>query len=365
MNKKEALKNYNNIINRASEWSLNTVIWSYYNTEIIITNIKTEAKEPHTNEWKKNIIKKISLGHIRYQNSLLTYVIYFLGACAENLKINNKEFKFEKFFISNLINHFFVTVDKYLKDSSLGFQPCLVELDNKNYDFNKSIIKAHQPKLNKLEINSISNWFVDNYKKDMNIQKLFIGASHYFYLENTGIMDKVAGPGKSNTKALLSFKPKLFNKFIGTGLSKDCSLRLSYIYLNETLSSKVYDCYVSKCSKLSNKIKKYSKGPWIKFFKLKSESIYKIILPLFKSKGFHYTDFEKPKSKEAKKIKKIIRLMNNEDLVDLMIFLDELSNTMRQDNFIEENNDIISLRGFIEGISEDKQYKILEINNLI
>ena len=57
--------------------------------------------------------------------------------------------------------------------------------------------------------------------------------------------------------------------------------------------------------------------------------------------------------------------MNNEDLVDLMIFLDELSNTMRQDNFIEENNDIISLRGFIEGISEDKQYKILEINNLI
>ena len=48
-----------------------------------------------------------------------------------------------------------------------------------------------------------------------------------------------------------------------------------------------------------------------------------------------------------------------------MIFLDELSNTMRQDNFIEENNDTISLRGFIEGISEDKQYKILEINNLI
>ena len=38
---------------------------------------------------------------------------------------------------------------------------------------------------------------------------------------------------------------------------------------------------------------------------------------------------------------------------------------MRQDNFIEENNDKISLRGFIEGISEDKQYKILEINNLI
>ena len=29
------------------------------------------------------------------------------------------------------------------------------------------------------------------------------------------------------------------------------------------------------------------------------------------------------------------------------------------------NNDIISLQGFIEGISEDKQYRILEINNLI
>ena len=112
-----------------------------------------------------------------------------------------------------------------------------------NYDFNKSIIKAHKPGLNKSEIENIADWFVKNYASDYFIQKVFIGARHYFYLENTGYMNKVAGPGKSNTKALINLKPGHFNKFVGTGLNKKGSLRLSYFILNITFSEGIFKNY--------------------------------------------------------------------------------------------------------------------------
>ena len=257
------------IVERACTWSLNTIIWSYHSAVIIQTNIKEEGRKFEKKELKK-LLDHISKGHIPYQQSLLTYLVYFLGACFENFKINNVKKKVDDETVEILINSFFDTAKRYSKDKSVGYQPCIIEVNNKKYDFNKKIINAHLPKLNKADIKNISTWFVNNYKTAEPISKIFIGAGHYFNLENTGYMNQVAGPGKSNTTALLELLPGHFEKFVGTGLRKDVALRLSYLYMNEAFSPRLHEHYVEKVSKKSKNVLKYSKGKWINFF-LKNE----------------------------------------------------------------------------------------------
>ena len=249
-------------IERASTWSLSSIIWTYDSFVIINSGIKRENKR-FSAERKKKTLDKISKGHITFQQSLLTYLVYYLGAFAENCKINNITFKFNKKVTKNLISYFFVIVDKFLKDKNFGYQPCSFELHKKIYDFNKSIIKAHKPNLNKPEIDNIAEWFTNNYTSDFFIQRVFIGARHYFYLENTGYMNKVAGPGKSNTRALINLKPGHFDKFIGTGLDKKISLRLSYFYMNMTFSEGIFKNYLNNSNKKFKKILKFSKGPYL------------------------------------------------------------------------------------------------------
>ena len=249
-------------IERACTWTLNSIIWSYDSFVIIDSGIKRENKR-FSNERKKKTLDKIKKGHIPFQQSLLTYLVYYLGAFAENCKINNIAFKFDKKITSNLISYFFKTVDKYAKDKNFGYQPCNFKLHNEIYDFNKSIIKAHKPNLDKAEINNIADWFVNNIYTDLFIQRVFVGARHYFYLENTGFMNKVAGHGKSNPKALIKLKPGHFNKFIGTGLNKKVSLRLSYMYMNMAFSKGIFKNYLYNSKKKLNKIVKFSKGPYV------------------------------------------------------------------------------------------------------
>jgi hypothetical protein len=267
------------IIERACTWSLNTIIWSYHNTAIIITNIKEEGRKFQNKELKE-ILDIISKRHLPYQQSLLTYLVYFLGACYENFKINsiNEKIKVtdkvlidhfsEKAVVNDLIKSFFDMVKRYSKDRSIGYQPCAVQVNDKKYDFNKSILDAHSPNLNKKEIENISTWFIENLMEE-SIQKVFIGARQYFYLENTGYMNKVAGPGKSNPTALLELKPGHFNKFKGTGLRKEVPLRMSYIHLNEWLSPFIYKNYIKESKKIIKKVEKLSAGPWLNFFSKK------------------------------------------------------------------------------------------------
>ena len=181
------------IVERACTWSLNTIIWSYHSAVIIQTNIKEEGRKFEKKELKK-LLDHISKGHIPYQQSLLTYLVYFLGACFENYKINNVKKNVDDETVEFLINAFFDTAKRYSKDKSVGYQPCIIEVNNKKYDFNKKIINSHLPKLTKADIKNITSWFVNNYKTAEPISKIFIGAGHYFNLENTGYMNQVAGP---------------------------------------------------------------------------------------------------------------------------------------------------------------------------
>ena len=73
-------------------------------------------------------------------------------------------------------------------------------------------------------------------------------------------MNKVAGPGKSNTKALINLKPGHFDKFIGTGLDKKTSLRSSYLYMNIAFSNGIFKNYLNNPNKKLKKIVKFSKG---------------------------------------------------------------------------------------------------------
>ena len=89
------------IVERACTWSLNTIIWSYHSAVIIQTGIKEEGRKFQSKELKK-LLDHISKGHIPYQQSLLTYLVYFLGACFENFKI--KKHKLIIFIISMSIS---------------------------------------------------------------------------------------------------------------------------------------------------------------------------------------------------------------------------------------------------------------------
>ncbi len=322
------------IVERACMWSLNTIIWSYHSAVIIQTNIKEEGRKFEKKELRK-LLDQISKGHIPYQQSLLTYLVYFLGACFENFKINNVKKKVDDETVEILINAFFDTAKRYSKDNSIGYQPCIIEVNNKKYDFNKKIINAHLPKLAKSDIKNISNWFVNNYKTAEPISKIFIGAGHYFNLENTGYMNQVAGPGKSNTTALLELLPGHFEKFLGTGLRKDIALRLSYLYMNEAYSPRLHEHYVDKESKKSKNVLKYAKGEWIKYFYLRASSSLRMIEIMFTS----------GKPGNEKDIKDMVKEMSRMDFLDI-IYLCSRKIALSENE--KEKNNLLIIRDLIE-----------------
>ena len=322
------------IVERACTWSLNTIIWSYHSAVIIQTNIKEEGRKFEKKELKK-LLDHISKGHIPYQQSLLTYLVYFLGACFENYKINNVKKKVDDETVEFLINAFFDTAKRYSKDKSIGYQPCIIEVNKKKYDFNKKIINAHLPGLTKADIKNISNWFVKNYKSAESISKVFIGAGHYFNLENTGYMNQVAGPGKSNTTALLELLPGHFEKFPGTGLRKDVALRLSYLYMNEAYSIRLHENYVNKASKKSKNVLKFTKGEWIKYFHLRAGSSLRMIEIMFTS----------GKPGNEKDIKDMVKSMSRLDFLDLIYFC---SRKIATSNNETEKNNLLIIRDLIE-----------------
>ncbi len=322
------------IVERACTWSLNTIIWSYHSAVIIQTNIKEEGRKFEKKELKK-LLDHISKGHIPYKQSLLTYLVYFLGACFENFKINNVKKKVDDETVEFLINAFFDTAKRYSKDKSVGYQPCIIEVNNKKYDFNKKIINSHLPKLTKADIKNITSWFVNNYKTAEPISKIFIGAGHYFNLENTGYMNQVAGPGKSNTTALLELLPGNFEKFVGTGLRKDVALRLSYLYMNEAYSPRLHEHYVDKASKKSKNVLKYAKGEWIKYFYLRASSSLRMIEIMFTS----------GKPGNEKDIKDMVKEMSRMDFLDI-IYLCSRKIALSENE--KEKNNLLIIRDLIE-----------------
>ena len=322
------------IIERACIWSLNTIIWSYHSAVIIQSNIKEEGRKFEKKELKK-LLDHISKGHIPYQQSLLTYLVYFLGACFENFKINNVKKKVDDETVEFLINAFFDTAKRYSKDKSVGYQPCIIEVNNKKYDFNKKIINSHLPKLTRADIKNIASWFVNNYKTAEPISKIFIGAGHYFNLENTGYMNQVAGPGKSNTTALLELLPGNFEKFVGTGLRKDVALRLSYLYMNEAYSRRLHEHYVDKASKKSKNVLKYAKGEWIKYFYLRASSSLRMIEIMFTS----------GKPGNEKDIKDMVKEMSRMDFLDI-IYLCSRKIALSENE--KEKNNLLIIRDLIE-----------------
>lgn len=331
------------IIERACTWSLNTIIWSYHSAVIVQTNIKEEGRKFEKKELKK-LLDQISKGHIPYQQSLLTYLVYFLGACFENFKINNVKKKVDDETVENLINAFFDTAKRYSKDKSIGYQPCIIEVNNKKYNFNKKIINAHLPKLTKADIKNITTWFVNNYKIAEPISKIFIGAGHYFNLENTGYMNQVAGPGKSNTTALLELLPDHFEKFVGTGLRKDVALRLSYLYMNEAYSRRLHEHYFNNTSKKSKNVLKFTKGEWIKFFLLRASSTLKMMQTIFNS----------GKSENEKDFKDMAKGMSRIEYLDAINLLEKnIENTNDQ----KQKDDLTNIWSLIDDYRSKKPTK--------
>lgn len=331
------------IVERACTWSLNTIIWSYHSAVIIQTNIKEEGRKFEKKELKK-LLDHISKGHIPYQQSLLTYLVYFLGACFENFKINNVKKKVDNETVEILIDAFFDTAKKYSKDKSVGYQPCIIDVNNKKYDFNKKIINAHLPKLTKADIKNITSWFVNNYKTAEPISKIFIGAGHYFNLENTGYMNQVAGPGKSNTTALLELLPGNFEKFAGTGLRKDVALRLSYLYMNEAYSPRLHEHYVDKASKKSKNVLKYAKGEWIKYFYLRASTML----------GMLQTILNSGKSESEKHFKDIAKEMSRIEYLDVINLLEK--NIEESDDY-KEKDYLTSIWALIDDFRSKKPTK--------
>ena len=258
------------ITERVCSWSINTIIWSYYSTTIVTTGIRKEGAI-FTESQKKQMLSQCEIGHIGYEKTLLTYLVYFLGACYENYKLNDLTFKKEEKFIIDKVQNFFEIVKRFGKDRNYGNQPfyelCKFELDGKTYDFYKKIINALLPKLNKKDILYFTEFFLNSFEKVEPVIRVFNGARHYFYLEQTGFLNKVAGPGKSDATALLELNPGHFSKFRNSGLVEDVPLRASYIFMATTYSADIFSNYkkmaIQKKHKNNKNIIKYSKGPFM------------------------------------------------------------------------------------------------------
>ena len=282
-----------------AEWSLSTMkfIFNMYDMTIIEgeftgildgkdksgKHISLEKQKILHGQKAQDISDYCSTAHLQYKKYLLFYICYMFGAAYAYSNFSKIKFTMNEEFLFDQLNNFFKIVKKRYKNPK-KYNQYLDFLDSlplkKNVNLNKNFYYAHLPNLKKKHLLLIVRWFLDHWKKNVSIERVFYGAGHYISLEGDPILrdrkfvqdissaksralklkKKYKGEDyeerakddvthkkmwESSLNVLVRILPSKFSKFKKSGLNKKLPLRLSYWYLANTYNDEINRCYLS------------------------------------------------------------------------------------------------------------------------
>jgi len=282
-----------------AEWSLNTMKFTFNMYDMFFINCKfpgilsgKDSSDKHISIKKQKILHGqkaqhitdyCSTAHLQYKKYLLFYICYMFGAAYAHCNYSKIKFIMNEEFLLDQLNNFFKIVKKCYKNPKKNIQ-YLEMLDSlplkKNVNLNKNFYYAHLPNLKKKHLLLIVRWFLDHWKKNVSIERVFYGAGHYISLEGDPILrdrkfvqdissaksralklkKKYKGEDyderakddvtqkkmtENNLNVLVRILPSKFSKFKKSGLNKKLPLRLSYWHLANTYNDEINRCYLS------------------------------------------------------------------------------------------------------------------------
>ena len=282
-----------------AEWTLNTMKFTFNMYDMFFINCKfpgilsgKDSSDKHISIKKQKILHGqkaqhitdyCSTAHLQYKKYLLFYICYMFGAAYAHCNYSKIKFIMNERFLFDQLNNFFKIVKKCYKNPKKSIQ-YLEMLDSlplkKNVNLNKNFYYAHLPNLKKKHLLLIVRWFLDHWKKNVSIERVFYGAGHYISLEGDPILrdrkfvqdissaksralklkKKYKGEDyeerakddvthkkmwESSLNVLARIRPSKFSKFKKSGLNKKLPLRLSYWYLANTYNDEINRCYLS------------------------------------------------------------------------------------------------------------------------
>ena len=245
-------------------------------------HISLEKQKILHGQKAQDTIDYCSTAHLQYKKYLLFYICYMFGAVYAHCNFSKIKFTMNEEFLFDQLNNFFKIVKKRYKNPK-KYNQYLEDLDSlplkKNVNLNKNFYYAHLPNLKKKHLLLIVRWFLDHWKKNVSIERVFYGAGHYISLEADPILrDRkfVQDISSAKSHALKNIKkykgkftempdddetdkkmwerslnvlagtlPSKFSKFKESGLNKNVTLRMSYWYLANTYNDEINQCYLS------------------------------------------------------------------------------------------------------------------------
>ena len=282
-----------------AEWSLSTMkfIFNMYDMTIIEgeftgildgkdksgKHISLEKQKILHGQKAQDISDYCSTAHLQYKKYLLFYICYMFGAVYAHCNFSKIKFTMNEEFLFDQLNNFFKIVKRRYKNPKKDSQ-YLDFLDSlpykKNVNLNKNFYYAHLPNLKKKHLLLIVRWFLDHWKKNVSIERVFYGAGHYISLEGDPILrdreftknissaksralkvdkkykgklyDERVGDDvtfkkmqENSLNVLVRTLPSKFSKFKKSGLHKNVPLRMSYWYLANAYNDEINQCYLS------------------------------------------------------------------------------------------------------------------------
>ena len=266
-------------------WSLNTMKFTFNMYDMLASGVfrEEDSSGKQINTEKRKILSDYcSTAHLQYKKYLLFYICYMFGAAYAHCNYSKIKFIMNEEFLLDQLNNFFKIAKKRYKYPKKSIQ-YLEMLDSlplkKNVNLNKNFYYAHLPNLKKKHLLLIVRWFLDHWKKNVSIERVFYGAGHYISLEGDPILrdrkfvqdissaksralklDKkykgeldeipkddvtVKKMTENNLNVLVRIFPSKFSKFKKSGLNKNVTLRMSYWYLANTYNDEINQCYLS------------------------------------------------------------------------------------------------------------------------
>ena len=245
---------------RVSRWVLGTIKWHYDFVYIIGSGALDENRtykekfKELTMDEQEYLIETCSTAYKPFKKYLLVYVCYLFGAYYENCIRNNIKFEPAGIILKKQLNNFFKMIEKFYNNPDKEANIWMPSFDNlfekKDLNINRNFFLAHYPPLENKHIESIINWFKDNWKTNDSIKAIFDTARNYIHLE-----DDINSPFKKITEKndminAISFSIDGDTKnYKNSVITSKLPLRYTYFIVANSFVDKINDSYLNSKSK--------------------------------------------------------------------------------------------------------------------
>ena len=245
---------------RVSRWVLGTIKWHYDFVYIIGSGALDENRtykekfKELTMDEQEYLIETCSTAYKPFKKYLLVYVCYLFGAYYENCMRNNIKFEPAGIILKKQLNNFFKMIEKFYNNPDKEANIWMPSFDNlfekKDLNINRNFFLAHYPPLENKHIESIINWFKDNWKTNDSIKAIFDTARNYIHLEDDKNSPYKEITEKNDWENSISFSIDADTKnYKNSVITSKLPLRFTYFIVANSFVDKINDSYLNSKSK--------------------------------------------------------------------------------------------------------------------